>query len=100
MFNMSAKRKAPESPGTPSKHACKVLILEEKVSVIDAVKHGQSHRAVALKFQCNCTQFNELIKHKESHRSAYQEGMNSDINYLVPRNMQYPEIDEQVWDFF
>ena len=38
--------------------------------------------------------------HKETFRTAYQEGMNADIKYLVPCNMQYPEIDKQVWDFF
>ena len=67
-----------------------------KVSVIDAVENGQSHRAVALKFECSCTQVNEIIKHKQTYRTANQEGMNGDIKYLVPRNMKYPEIDEQV----
>ena len=82
---MSAKQKAPDSP--------------EKISVIDAVENGLSHCAVALKFDCGHTQVNQIMLHKETSRTAYQEGMNAVIKYLVPHNMQYPEIDEQVWDF-
>ena len=26
--------------------------------------------------------------------------MSADIKYLVPPNIQYPEIDAEVWDFF
>ena len=93
MFNMSAKRKAPESTGTPTNCGHKVLTLEEKVSVLDAIENGQSHRAVALQSQCGHTQVNEIIKHKQTSRTAYQEGMNGDIKYLVPGNMQYAEIE-------
>ena len=97
---MSPKRKAPDSPGTPSKRARKVLTLEEKISVIDTVENGKSHRAIALIFNVGRTQVNHIIQNKDTYRNAFQESMNADIKYLVPRNMLYPDIDQQVWDFF
>ena len=81
---MSAKQKAPDSPGTPSKHACKVLNLEEKIKIINAVEGGKSHRAVALLFDVGRTQVNHIICHKEAYKTAYQEGMNAEIKYLIP----------------
>ena len=97
---MSAKQKAPDSPGTPSEYACKVLNLEEKINVINAVEGGKSHRAVALLFDVGHTQVNHIISHKEAYEMVYQEGMNVELKYLIPRNILYPEIDEQMWDFF
>ena len=81
---MSTKRKAPDSPGTPSKCAHKVLNLEEKINVINAVEGGKSHRAVALLFDVGCTQVNQIISHKEAYKMAYQEGMNAELEILYP----------------
>ena len=97
---MSAKQKAPDSAGAPSKCPCKVLNLEEKISVINAVEGGKSHRAVAVLFHVGCIQVNHIINHKEKYKTAYQERMNAELKYLSPRNMLYPEINEQVWEFF
>ena len=47
---MSAKQKATDSPGTPSKCAHKVLTLAEKVQVIDAANSGLSNVKLASKF--------------------------------------------------
>ena len=58
MTNVSAEQKAPESPGTQSKCALKVLTLEEKISVIGAMENGLSHKSVTLKFDCGRTQVN------------------------------------------
>ena len=97
---MSAKQKAIDSPGTPSKKACKVLTLEEKINVINAVEGGKSHRTVALLFIVGCTQVNHIIQNKDTYKHVFQEGMSTDIKYLVPHNMQYPKIDAEVWNFF
>ena len=76
------------------------MTLGEKISLIDAVENGLSDHAVAFKFECGCTQVKQIMLHKDTFRTAYQEGMNANIKYLVPRNMQYPKIDKQVWNFF
>ena len=97
---MSTKEKCPESPLIPSKRQCKVLTLAEKIQVIDTVNNGRSHHSGALLFGVGCTQVNTIIGQKEAIKTAYQEGMNASIKYLAPRNMQYPEIDSNVWSFF
>ena len=62
---MSAKQKAIDSPGTPSKCARKVLTLAEKIQVKDAVDNGKSHQLVALLFSVGRTQVNHIIQQKE-----------------------------------
>ena len=61
MFDMASKRKAMDSPGTPSKRASKILTLAEKVQFLDAVNSGKSHRSVALLFRFGCTQINHIV---------------------------------------
>ena len=76
-----------------------MLTLAQKVDVIDAVDNGKSHRAVALMFGVGRTHVNTIMSQKEQIRTAFAEGMNASIKYLAPRNMQYPEIDADVWSF-
>ena len=90
---MSTKQKAEDSTLTPSKWACKVLSLAEKIQVTDAVDNGKSHHVIALPFSMGRTQVNTIMAQKDSIKTAYQEGMNVSIKYLAPWNMQYPEID-------
>ena len=97
---MNAKRKATDSPGTPSKCARKVLTIAEKINVIDAVETGKSHRCVANDFNVGRTQINQIISNKDSIKSMYSDGMNASFKYLAQCNMLYPEIDKDVWEFF
>ena len=76
------------------------MTLAEKIQGIDAVNNGKSHRSVALLFGVGHTQVNTIIGQKEAIKTAYQEGMNATIKILAPRNMQYAEIDSDVWSFF
>ena len=76
------------------------MTLAEKIQVIDTVNNGKSHCSVALLFGVGHTQVNTIIGQKEAIKTAYQEGMNVSIKYLAHRNMQYPEIDNDVWSFF
>ena len=100
IVNMSAKQKATDSPGTPSKRARKVLTLAKKIKVIDAVQAGKSHRAVPIEFDVGRTQVNQIIANKDSITALYTEGMNGTFKYLASRNMQYPKIDTDLWNFF
>ena len=76
------------------------MTLAEKIQVIDAVNHGKSHRSVALLFGVGRTQINYIILQKDTIQVAYKHGMNCEVKYLAPRNMLYPEIDEDIWQFF
>ena len=100
IVNMSAKRKATDSLGMPSKRTRKVLTVAEKISVIDTVQAGWSHRAVAIRFNVGCTQVNQIMANKDSITAMYTDGMNATFEYLAPRNMMYPEIDTDVCNFF
>ena len=48
----------------------------------------------------HATQVNQIKANKDSITALYTEGMNGTFKYLAPRNMQYPEIDTDVWNFF
>ena len=97
---MSAKQKVPSLPATPSKKSQKVLTLANKIRVIEAVDNGMLHRWAAIKFDCGHTQVNTIILNCDSITEAYQNGTKATVKYLIPRNIQYPEIDQEVWDFF
>ena len=58
---MSAKQRAIDQPGTPSKHVCKVLSLAEKIKVIEAIDNDLSNMKVALMFGCDHTQWVTLF---------------------------------------
>ena len=97
---MSTKQKATDLRGTSSKRARKVLTLVEKAAVIDAIDSGKSHHSVALEFNVGCTQVNMIIVNRNTIKAAYTEGMSTNLKYLAPRNILYPEIDDAVWQFF
>ena len=63
---MSLKRPAPDSLRTPSKRACKVQTLWEKVKVIKAVNGGLSHCLAAVRFGVGRTQINNIILDQEN----------------------------------
>ena len=46
------------------------------------------------------TQVNQIICNKDNIKAMYTEGMNAIFKYLAPRNMLYPEIDRDVWEFY
>ena len=97
---MSLKQPAPESLGTPSKRACKVLTLCKKVKVIDAVNGGMSHRNTAIKFGVGCTQISNIMQDQQNINKLYIKGNNANTKYLAPRALQYAEIDEECWKIF
>ena len=97
---MSAKQKAPDSPGTPSKKARKVLTLEEKINIINAVEGGSLIGQSLCYLMLAVCKLITSFTIKTLNKQAFWEGMSADIKYLVSRNMQYPEIDEEVWEFF
>ena len=99
MFNISAKRKAPESPLTPSKK-CQVLTVAEKVDVIKTVQNGCSHRQVALDLDRGRTQINNIIKNKNAIMEAFESGVNCKNKYLAPRYLPNADIDERTWAYF
>ena len=97
---MSAKRKAIDHPGTPSKHACKVLTLAEKIKVIETIEDGLSNVKVASKFRCGCTQVGNIMLNNETAiLEAYTNGTKDVTKYLQSRNCMYPQIDTKVWEF-
>ena len=69
---MSAKRKAIDSPGTPSKRAHKVSTLAEKVRAIKAVNFGMSNVKTALKFNCSHTQIANILADKTYNGGIHQ----------------------------
>ena len=93
---MSAKQKAIDPLGTPSKRVRKVLTLAEKVKVINFINASKSHRAVAIDFNVGRTQINEIICKCDSIKSMFMEGTNTAMKYLAPRHMLYPEVDSEV----
>lgn len=97
---MSLKRPAPDSPGTPSKKARKVLTLAEKMEVITAVHEGLSNRAAAIRFGVGRTQVNNIIGDQQTIEQAFRDGTNTKVKYLVPRTLKYSDIDKEVYDFF
>ena len=40
------------------------------------------------------------MQQKQQLLHAFKGGRSASIKYLAPRNMQYPDIDRQIWDFF
>ena len=97
---MSAKKKCPDSPLTPSKQARSVLTLAEKIKAIDAVQNGRSNRQVPLDFGVGRTQIDNIIKQKTKLLQLYDDGTSSKTKYSSPRHMFYPNIDEQWWQLF
>ena len=93
---MIAKQKAIDSPGTPLKRVRNMLILADKIKVIDSINTGKSHRAVALDLNVGHTQINEIICKPDSIKSMYIEGTNAAVRYLAPRHVLYPEVDAEV----
>ena len=77
-----------------------MLTLAKKVKVIDTVRAGRSHRAVAIEFEIGHPQVNQIIANKDNITAMYIDGMNGAFKYLAPRNMLYPKIDTGVWNFF
>lgn len=98
--SMATKRKALDSPGTPSKKSRNVLTLADKVAVIEAVTSGQSQRQVAVQFSCGRTQVSNIMAEKETILKAFRDGRNSKAKYIVPRTLKYQELDERVYNFF
>ena len=96
---MSAKQKATDSPRTPSKCIRKVLMLAEKVKVIDAVNSGLSNVKVANKFRYGRSQVGNILMNKTAILEAYTSGTKADTKYLHPCHCMYPQIDSKVWDF-
>ena len=69
---MSAKRKATDSLGTPSKRARKVT-LAEKVQPIQCVDNGKLHHQVTL--DLNVTSCDRMVrKHPTKHHSRVLHG--------------------------
>ena len=97
---MSTKRKSSAVSTTPSKRARKCLTLAEKIEVIRFVDPGHSNRAAAEKFAIGRTQVNTIIINKEQIKKTFEDGKNTSTKYLAPRPLVYPEIDEEVWNFF
>ena len=97
---MPAKRKATDSPGTPSKRVRKVLTLAHQVQVIDAVNNGLNHVQAASKFNCGMTQIANIKTNKTAISDAYTNGRKSSSKYLHPKSVKNTEIDRQVWEFF
>ena len=77
-----------------------MLTLANKIKVTDGVEMGKSHQAVAIEFNVGHTQVNQIICNKDTIKAMSTEGMNVTFKYLAPRNMLYPEIDQDVWEFF
>ena len=77
-----------------------MLTLNEKVQVIQAVDNVQSYRSVAVKFKCGKSQVQCIMMDKSNIMRLYSEGLNANVKYLATRCMQYPEVDEQTWEFF
>ena len=100
MNTMSLKQPAPDSPGTPSKRACKVLNLYDKIKVIEGVNGVLSQHAAAVKFGDGRTQINNIILDQQNIQRMYIEGSNADTKYLSHRQLQYPEINNEVLNFF
>ena len=97
---MSTKRKASTSIESTPKRQRKVLTLADRVRVIEDVSRGMSNRAAAEKYKVGRTQINSLILQKDKILQEYNDGRNGHIKYLQGRQLQYPKIDELVWDFF
>ena len=86
--------------GNPIKTCKEGVDFSRENKALDAVETGKSHRSVASEFNVGHTQIKHIICNKDSIKSLYTEGMNASCKYLAPHNMLYPEIDQDVWEFF
>ena len=77
-----------------------MLTLANKIKVIEAVDNGMLRRAVATKYEWGRTQINTIILNHNSITEACINWTKASVKYPIPRNMQYPEVDRGVWEFF
>ena len=78
----------------------KVLTLEERVSVLNKIKKGQSCCSVAEELGVGKTQIQNIVKYTEDILKQWPAGEPSNKKYTKVRKTGYKEIDEVVWEWF
>ena len=78
----------------------KILILEERIKVVERNEKGESCPSIADSMGVGKTQIQSIIRERESLKNRWEAGEAANRKYAKLRKCAYQDLDSMVWDWF